>query len=82
MPEPTTETTRHVLLNPRTAPLAVWLQLGLDEIEQGRPAPWYRRWSFWGRLLSLSISLAFFLSGVVLLVVSPDTVSALVDAAR
>ena len=57
------------------APLAVWLQLGLEEIAEGRPVPRYRRWSFWGRVLSLSISLAFFLSGVVLLVVSPDTVS-------
>ena len=71
-----------VLLNSCIPLLAAGLQLGLDDIAEGRPVPWYRRWAFWGRLLSLSISLAFFLSGVVLLVISPDTVSCLVDAFR
>lgn len=51
-------------------------QLGLEELAQAelQSRPWYRRWCFWGRLLSLTLSLAFFLGGVVALVVWPDAV--------
>ena len=54
------------------------LQLVLEDI-QAKVPPWYRRWSFWGRALSLSASLAFFLAGLVMLCVSPDTVGCIFD---
>lgn len=50
-------------------------QLGMAEIRNMRSVAWYRRPSFWGRLLSFSLSLAFFLTGIVTLFVWPDVVS-------
>ncbi|EFN55409.1 hypothetical protein CHLNCDRAFT_134529 [Chlorella variabilis] len=47
-------------------------ELGLAEIAAGRKVRWYQRWSFWGRFLSFTISLAFFLTGIVTLVEWPD----------
>jgi hypothetical protein len=52
-----------------------WLQLGLVEMAEGRQVPWYKRLGFWGRAVSLGVSLTFFLAGIVALVVWPDVVS-------
>ena len=52
------------------------LALGdLGDLEDGGPArPWYKRWGFWLSALSFAASLAFFVAGIVMVVVSPDTV--------
>ena len=57
-------------------PPACLLQLDLQGIAGGSgEAPFYRRLGFWARALSLSVSLAFYVAGTVMLVVSPNTVS-------
>ena len=51
---------------------------GVEELDlQGfeQEALWWRRWAFWGRALSWTISLAFFTAGLVLLAVDPQAVS-------
>lgn len=56
------------------------LQLTLDDLADldgsGATVPWYRRIGFWLSALSFLVSLAFFVAGIVMVVVSPDTVSA------
>ncbi|KAI3428453.1 hypothetical protein D9Q98_007280 [Chlorella vulgaris] len=47
-------------------------ELGLVEMAEGRQVPWYKRLGFWGRAVSLGVSLTFFLAGIVALVVWPD----------
>lgn len=60
-------------------PLPHPMQLALDDLgdlEDGGPArPWYKRWGFWLSALSFAASLAFFVAGIVMVVVSPDTVN-------
>lgn len=51
----------------------------LEDLEDaGTAKPWYRRGAFWLSALSFAASLAFFVAGIVMVVVSPNTVSVLV----
>ncbi|PRW44384.1 Mechanosensitive ion channel 10 [Chlorella sorokiniana] len=45
----------------------------LSDLEGGTAKPWYKRWGFWLSALSFAASLAFFVAGIVMVVVSPDT---------